>query len=427
MYVESVHIRNLKLLRDFRLELTNDDGTPRLWTVIVGENGLCKTSILRAIALAAVGPDRANQLADIPSYPDRRLPKPTVAITATYSVQRSDPLAPAGTRPCIVTSNLTIPAGQNLFRGDSAWAGGGIPNPVAAHQASQSPDLGWFIAGYGVHRQLPVALSTPPVTDPVLSRLGPLFDKSQIVGTGFADQLEPDLAREYARLLSRAFVREGILPRVANLVLSGRGGVTAARTLVEANRFAMRIGNRNHRLPATWLSQGYQASIAWIADLVGQIVLQSNRAVPLAEMEGLVLIDELDLFLHPTWQVRLVETLKRAFPRMQFVATTHSPMVLPGLSRDEVVILQDDERGNVVACPARESPKLLTGSEIYSLFFGMNELYPRAEARALERYTFLSADPERTDEEERELQAARDLLLAAGIDLGPPPVRRIPR
>lgn len=62
MYVRKLRIDGLKLLRDFELDFTRD-GEPRMWTVLVGRNGLCKTAILRALALAASGKDRANQLA----------------------------------------------------------------------------------------------------------------------------------------------------------------------------------------------------------------------------------------------------------------------------------------------------------------------------------------------------------------------------
>ncbi|HYO70352.1 MAG TPA: AAA family ATPase [Archangium sp.] len=95
-------------------------------------------------------------------------------------------------------------------------------------------------------------------------------------------------------------------------------------------------------------------------------------------MEGLVLIDEIDLHLHPKWQLGLIPTLKRVFPKLQFIVTTHSPMLLPGLSREEVVILGTDTEGNVIAHESPESPSLLTGSEIYRTFFGIDRLHPSA-------------------------------------------------
>src|SRR5579859_6564120 len=92
MYIRELVIRDVKLLRDVTISFLRD-GQPRMWTVLLGENGFCKTTILQAIALAASGVDRANQLADVASLPDRRRPdssklklyKPVVFLSATFS------------------------------------------------------------------------------------------------------------------------------------------------------------------------------------------------------------------------------------------------------------------------------------------------------------------------------------------------------
>src|SRR5207244_680176 len=135
------------------------------------------------------------------------------------------------------------------------------------------------------------------------------------------------------------------------------------------HRFSFQTGNKSVKVPATWLSQGYQGMIAWVADLIGQQFWDADEEMEIAEMEGLVLIDELDLFLHPTWQVKLIPALKAAFPRMQFVVTTHSPILLAGCEQDEVVILQQDAAGNVQAHEAPAAPALMSGSELYKVFF----------------------------------------------------------
>ena len=209
------------------------------------------------------------------------------------------------------------------------------------------------------------------------------------------------------------------------MFLGGRGGVTKAKTLVEANRFSMRVGGSSVAMPATWLSQGYQAMVAWVADLIGHVVLTNNAAVPLNQMTGLVLVDELDLFVHPRWQLELIPKLKRIFPKVQFVVTTHSPMVLPGLNREEVFILSQDDRGNIVAAQASTSPKLLSGSEIYDLFFGISELYPTEAARAMRTFALLAADPDRTDSEQHQLNEAEAVLRREGVPPDLPPVARL--
>jgi AAA domain, putative AbiEii toxin, Type IV TA system len=81
-------------------------------------------------------------------------------------------------------------------------------------------------------------------------------------------------------------------------------------------------------------------------------------------MEGLVLIDEIDLYLHPTWQVGFIRALRDTFPKLQFIATTHSPILLTGLHREEVLVLaRDPESGDIVTEQPTHDPRLLTGSE----------------------------------------------------------------
>jgi hypothetical protein len=97
------------------------------------------------------------------------------------------------------------------------------------------------------------------------------------------------------------------------------------------------------RLSADLVSQGYQGVLL----LVGQIAYRAARLNPqfgeLAPRQtpGIVLIDELDLHLHPKWQRRVVADLRRAFPLVQFVATTHSPFIIQSAAADEIRILPE--------------------------------------------------------------------------------------
>lgn len=456
MYLREIHIRNLKLLRDLRLSFTTSSGEPRMWTAIVGENGLCKTSILQAIALAASGPDRANQLADIPSLPDRRHPDEPLDIAASFAFgplpegrSRAYPRwgGKPGQPPQLLHSRLGLSPGWKVFVGSSAYgepsehpqehldpARSADPGPLREARAVGAP--WWFVAGYGVNRRLPKPHGAARPDDPTLSRLDSLFDGAPILGTGFADVLQDigiDPAR-YAEMLSDAlFRRSRLLPRVRGLELRGRGGVKSAADLVEAHRFELRSGSSTFKLPATWLSHGYQGLISWIADLIGQILADtqivadtsmSTALVDPAEMSGLVLIDEIDLHLHPSWQAELVPKLRKVFPRMQFVVTTHSPLVLPGFAKDEIVRLGRNRDGDVIARKTGESPALMTGSELYEEFFGIDRLFPTDLGEAAQRYGLLANDPGRSDAEEQEMVALRQKLRAAEVEPEWEPVPR---
>ena len=448
MFLHALKIANLKLLRDFALSFLHE-GKPRQWTVLVGENGLCKTSVLRAIALAASGPERGNQLGQsyIPTMPDKRRETADVSIDATFGFALTDdrfhavrkypglegPLRPP--RSPRLVSTLSTSAAVGVLRGKSHYLderGASLQlaaEPEGVDPLQQVRAMGqplWFVAAYGVSRALPQPQSTAGRTyTPELDRIQSLFEGPPLIATDFVSRFEPDEARAFVAELKEAFVAHGLLPDVSDVVLSGQGGVTSASKLVASHRFTMRWKSGEEvRLPALWLSHGYQTTIAWIADLVGQVWSEAGEQIPLSEIEGLVLVDEIDLHLHPTWQRGLVGALRTAFPRVQFVATTHSPMVLPGLEPHEIFMLRQQDDGSVYWEQSQQSPRLLTGGEIYERFFDIGSVYPDEDAEKLHHYLRLASDAFRTDEEEGEMVMLRAELDRKGIPVAYEPVPR---
>ncbi len=446
MYLQEITITGgLKLLKkNFKLSFMSGD-QPRMWTALVGENGLCKTSILQAIALAASGPDRANQLRqDVESLRDTRRKISRLEIDArfTFSAERHQQreypgLTDSSVVP-VVRSIVSLSHDEDVFSGHSTYEGesakqhavsnGVSPsNPVRDARAKALPR--WFVAGYGVNRNLPVRGEVPP-TNLVLERLKPLFDQGKVIGTGFVDLFQQagkaKLAREYSSCLKKVLCEtQDLLPFVDDVELRGRGGIKSSEQLVKSNRFTMRFRDSAAKVPATWLSQGYQSTIAWIADLVGQIFSEADEAVAPAEMEGLVLVDELDLHLHPAWQSKLVTALRGAFPRMQFIVTTHSPMVLAGLRKDEIMRLYINEDGDVDVRESDRLPALLMASEIYEDYFGMSDAYPNQLGADFAEFGYLASNPWRSDDDEKQLLKLETTLRSEGIL--PESFRAVPR
>lgn len=93
--------------------------------------------------------------------------------------------------------------------------------------------------------------------------------------------------------------------------------------------------------PFSILSDGYRNTLAMVAD----IAYRCTRLNPYLENEvltqttGVVLIDELDLYLHPSWQKRIVGDLRKTFPNIQFIVTTHSPLIIASANENEVLSL----------------------------------------------------------------------------------------
>jgi predicted ATP-binding protein involved in virulence len=125
----------------------------------------------------------------------------------------------------------------------------------------------------------------------------------------------------------------------------------------------------HQRLDFRDLSDGYRGVIGMVADMAYRCI-QLNPHLgenAVKETPGVVLIDELDLHLHPNWQRNIVADLKRVFPKVQFIATTHSPFIVQSLKPEELIILDDDaERGG--------DPRQRSVEEIASMEMGVDDV-----------------------------------------------------
>jgi predicted ATP-binding protein involved in virulence len=109
------------------------------------------------------------------------------------------------------------------------------------------------------------------------------------------------------------------------------------------------------------LSDGERGIIALVADIARRACILNPQLGEnvLKLTPGIVLIDELDLHLHPRWERQLPNGLKKAFPRVQFIATTHSPQVLSELSPDEIILLSSEGAENPEASYGMSSDHIL--------------------------------------------------------------------
>ena len=97
------------------------------------------------------------------------------------------------------------------------------------------------------------------------------------------------------------------------------------------------------------LSGGYKAVLSVIADIAKRLSMANPDSLNPLEEKAVILIDELDLHLHPKWQKEIVADLKRTFPNSQFIVSTHSPFIVQSLDADElfdIETMQYAEEGN---------------------------------------------------------------------------------
>jgi predicted ATP-binding protein involved in virulence len=150
------------------------------------------------------------------------------------------------------------------------------------------------------------------------------------------------------------------------------------------------------RLAVSQMSDGVRGVVSLVADLAFRC-MRLNSPIgedAILETRGIVLIDEVDQHLHPGWQQRILQAIRRAFPRIQFIVTTHSPEVLTTVESRQIRILQD---GKCYGAPAgalgAESSRLLqTVLGLKSLRPPLNEVKELSEYLELV-YTGLWKDP----------------------------------
>ncbi len=119
----------------------------------------------------------------------------------------------------------------------------------------------------------------------------------------------------------------------------------------------------NERLPALFdnLSDGQRVSIAQVADIARRMcLLNPHLGQDVTEQTpGVVLIDELDIHLHPGWQRLMVEGLAKAFPKVQFIVSSHSPQVLSELKPEQIILLTTDGAVHPVASYGLDASRVL--------------------------------------------------------------------
>lgn len=307
------------------------------FTLLLGDNGAGKTAVLEGLAVALgafVGELRAG--------PARNLREDEDARRLVFEVGGVPDLQPQWP--------VRVEAIGTLFAKPLGWARE-VARPGGRTTSRETGRLRTLAASAARSVQ-----QGKPVELPVLAYYGTqrlwvlrkATDAKRGVGSrldGYIDCLAPasnvKLMAEWMYQQTMADIQAGAQsPQLAALERS------VCLCLGDVTRFWYDLRHQETRLqfsdgrvaPFSLLSDGYRNVVSLVADLAWRAAsLNPQHGADAGELAvGVVLIDEIDLHLHPAWQRRIVPDLRRAFPRLQFVASTHSPQVVSSVHRDEV-------------------------------------------------------------------------------------------
>ena len=178
------------------------------------------------------------------------------------------------------------------------------------------------------------------------------------------------------------------LSSVRHAISSMLGDVSEPHMEMDPPRFMVTIetGGKSEKLALDQLSGGYRAVLALAADLAWRMAQGNPHLEDPLESEAIVLIDEVDLHLHPSWQQRILVDLRRTFPNTQFIVSTHSPQVLTTVMPKHIVELFREEDGSVFAGPPASATYGAEAGDVLSSIMRVDERPENDFKIALDRY-----------------------------------------
>lgn len=377
-------------------------------TVLLGDNGAGKTALLRALCLGLLGDLVSSMRLPVSLSVRRVAPPPANAATAerapTCAAITVDVLGDraVGEHVDRLAREVTIEdigGGLEEVReafSSPATVGRSVPRDWRK-QMTEREGPTWFMVAYGANRQIELPDSYDHATrikqrHPRALRLASLLDPGPFTLVPPTAWLDDSPRRDEVLRLLRAALPEADI---------GTAGVIEEGDLL--------FESQGVSLPLAALSDGYRAFIGWVADLLHHLATCAPEGTALDALPGVVLVDEIDLHLHPRWQQEVVDRVARTFPRLQFVLTTHSPLVIGGLRRQNVYRVVRDARGHSrVERPPTEIWGRTPDQLLLDPIFGLDHTRDADFMRVLRR---AEADAQRGDGE-----AARRLnaLIAHG-------------
>lgn len=338
VYFMDLVVENVRCFKDKQvMDLSDGNGKPARWTIILGDNGTGKTTLLKCLAFLM--PERHQ----IPNIKGSKI--------------IFKPIYPIGFRNKYLESsfsnnkNFTYSIGcENFSKGKFysnnsrnidgySYSENEITKTIISDGTSGFSRKNFNIIGYSAKRNLSFgALSESYDNDP----LSNLFNKNPKLINAEAWLLEIDFAIKSAKNSTKKY-----LEKRYNKVRD-----TLKKLLPDIQDFRIKEITKNNtqaaievKTPYGWvdmknLSLGYQTFIAWVVDLAARLFDRYPDSESPLEEPCIVLVDEIDLHLHPKWQRKIIGFLSDIFKNAQFIVTAHSPLIVQAAEDANIILLK---------------------------------------------------------------------------------------
>ena len=389
MFLKRVELTNVRCIRSMSLPLVVPAGVTRRWTLLLGENGVGKSTLMRAIGLVLAG---SGSLAELIGEPESWIR--------------------FGENECSIAADLETAEGEarhvslRIRRGDTIKEVYETNKETleVLDRAIARAARNYLVIAYGASRRLSsTMLSTQPVTarfrHPRANNVATLFSPDAMLNPleTWAIDLHYRLQDEGLRIVDEAMRK--LLP---GMTFKG----------IDRKRRDLMFDTVDGEVPLAYLSDGYQNMAAWCGDLLFRITSTfDDYRDPLAA-RGVLIVDEIDLHLHPVWQRQLRTFLTDMFPNFQFILSTHSALTAQQASEGELFVMRRPTPTDapILEASGIEPRTLLVHQLLLSPVFGLGTTDSVSVETMKSEYKRLSSAKTRSSDDEMRFAELKDAL-----------------
>lgn len=379
-YIDKIELKNIKTFSNQIFDFTSSQSENAPWMMLLGENGTGKSTVLKSISLNMSDENYFISLIR------KGLVDPNKFIRYGCKVASIK----------VWFNGLENPRVLELRKNEYTFTSPtGEKSTISAFDLKAKKSTFWtartFLLGYGATRLLPRGnKSEEAAIDGDYVRADNLFNPFVPLSN----------AEKWLLSLDPTHFRR------AALILKDLLNMGKDENLIRSSK-SISVNINGSQMPFDELSDGYQSIVALTADILQMVMKEWKNP---DEARGIVVLDEVGAHLHPQWKMRVVGSLRKALPHMQFIVSSHQPLCLRGLGAGEVNIIKRGENKKVEVLTDLPNPKELRISQILTSVFGLSStLDPELEAE-YKRYYELRAKHELTDYEQEEVNLLQEQL-----------------
>lgn len=349
MHIQSLHLRNYRNLREFSIEFDKN------LTVLVANNGAGKTAILDAITVAL-----GTFIGGFPAGTNKGFTQNDAMIRFNPTKDDQERLFPVSLQAMINDNEIRRSLNTNKSKTtniNAQYLKNYATELLQALRDDEDVELP-IISYYGTSR----------LWDGLVRATKKYDKESKSRSYAYHDCLFPEsnykefkkwfiekTIAQYKEILKSTVLKketDSIIKHDSRLLLEVHESLNKALDSVgwynlyyDLDEEKLLIENKKTRskLPVDYLSDGVKNMLSVVADIAYRCCkLNPQLEHPCAQTSGIILIDEVDMHLHPSWQQSVIPSLQKIFPQIQLIVTTHSPQVLSSVKQENIRIINPE-------------------------------------------------------------------------------------